>query len=72
MLNKKWPDCYYLHHDRDWWSEAHSDRVVNLCQAQSVVLYFSSFEAGIADAIPSFKWQKIFIKIGIFEIELFD
>ena len=39
-----------------------------------VSFYFLSFEPGIANAISSFKWRKIFClwKIDIFNIELFD
>ena len=31
----------------------------NPCPAELLQLYFSSFEAGIANAISSFKWRKI-------------
>ena len=31
----------------------------NPCPAELFQLYFSSFEAGIANAISSFKWRKI-------------
>ena len=36
--------------------------------AELVVLYFSSFEAGIASAISSFKWRKVFIDISLIEL----
>ena len=32
---------------------------LNACPAELFHLYFSLFEAGIANAISSFKWQKI-------------
>ena len=32
---------------------------INTCPAELLQLYFSSFEAGIANAISSFKWRKI-------------
>ena len=35
----------------------------NPCPAELLQLYFSSFEAGIANAISSFKWRKINITI---------
>ena len=34
---------------------------INPCPAELLQLYFSSFEAGIADAISSFKWRKILL-----------
>ena len=34
---------------------------INPCPAELLQLYFSSFEAGIANAISSFKWQKILL-----------
>ena len=36
-------------------------RVINPCPAELFELYFSLFEAGIANAISSFKWRKIFL-----------
>ena len=36
-------------------------KCINSCDAELFQLYFSSFEAGIANAISSFKWRKIFI-----------
>ena len=36
-------------------------KCINSCHAELFQLYFSSFEAGIANAISSFKWRKIFI-----------
>ena len=33
--------------------------MLNPCPAELFQLYFSSFEAGIANAIPSFKWRKM-------------
>ena len=35
--------------------------LINPCAAELFQLYFSSFEAGIANAICSSKWRKIFI-----------
>ena len=35
--------------------------LINPCPADLIQLYFSSFEAGIANAISSFKWQKIYL-----------
>ena len=35
--------------------------IVNPCPAELLQLYFSSFEAGIANAISSFKWRKILL-----------
>ena len=34
---------------------------LNHCRAELFQLYFSSFKAGIANAIPSFKWRKIWL-----------
>ena len=34
---------------------------LNSCRAELFQLYFSIFEAGIANAISSFKWQKIWL-----------
>ena len=34
---------------------------INPCPAELLELYFSSFEAGIANAISSFKWRKILL-----------
>ena len=34
---------------------------INPCAAELLQLYFSSFEAGIANAISSFKWRKILL-----------
>ena len=34
---------------------------INPCPAELLQLYFSSFEAGIANAISSFKWRKILL-----------
>ena len=36
-----------------------SIRRINPCPAELFQLYLSSFEAGIANAISSFKWRKI-------------
>ena len=35
--------------------------VINPCPAELLQFYFSSFEAGIANAISSFKWRKILL-----------
>ena len=35
--------------------------ILNPCPAELLQLYFSSFEAGIATAISSFKWRKIWL-----------
>ena len=44
------------------------------CPDKSFLLYFTSFEGGIANAISSFKWRKIFLFVNnnITRIELFD
>ena len=34
---------------------------INPCPAELLQLYFSTFEAGIANAISSFKWRKILL-----------
>ena len=39
-------------------------KCVNPCPAELFQMYFSSFEAGIADAISSSKWRKIVIFLG--------
>ena len=46
----------------------------NPCPAELLQLYFSSFEAGITNAISNFKWWKLllFMKNDMSKIKLFD
>ena len=39
----------------------YTEDVINPCSAELLWLFFSSFEAGIANAIYSFKWRKILL-----------
>ena len=49
--------------------------LINPCPAELLQFYFSSFEAGIANAISSFKWRKMDMnlwKIDMSKIKLLD
>ena len=54
-----------FHSQYQWFGRKKNDVIsrirVNPCSAELFQLYFSSFEAGIANAISSFKWRKILL-----------
>ena len=49
---------HFCHFGKSQW---YYPLILNPCPAELLQLYFSSFEAGIANAISSFKWRKILI-----------
>ena len=55
-------ECCIFSHRTQWTPfEYLISRFINPCLAELFELYFSSFEAGIANAMSSFKWRKIFL-----------